>query len=85
MFCGFFFADETGKMQMRTQYYKLKKHIPLHFVEIFIVDITLRAMYVRNKTSTNELVKLEMWANAQPDGRPAKYRWRPLFNAAKFD
>jgi len=26
--------------------------------------------------------KLEMWANAQHDGRPAKYRWRPLFNAA---
>ena len=29
-------------------------------------------------------VKLEMWANAQPDGRPAKCRWRPLFNAAEF-
>ena len=28
--------------------------------------------------------KLEMWANAQPDGRPAEHRWRPLFNAAKF-
>jgi len=28
--------------------------------------------------------QLEMWANAQPDGRPAEYRWRPLFNAAKF-
>ena len=27
---------------------------------------------------------LEMWANAQRDGRPSKYRWRPLFNAAKF-
>jgi len=25
-----------------------------------------------------------MWANAQPDGRPAKHSWRPLFNAAKF-
>jgi len=25
-----------------------------------------------------------MWANAQRDGRPARYRWRPLFNAAKF-
>ena len=25
-----------------------------------------------------------MCANAQPDGRPAEYRWRPLFNAAKF-
>ena len=23
-----------------------------------------------------------MWANAQRDGCPAKYRWRPLFNAA---
>jgi len=22
-----------------------------------------------------------MWANAQRDGRPAKYRWRPLLNA----
>jgi len=29
-------------------------------------------------------IKLEMWANAQRDGRPAEYRWRPLFNAAKF-
>jgi len=26
--------------------------------------------------------KLEMWANAQHDGRLAEYRWRPLFNAA---
>ena len=26
--------------------------------------------------------KLEMWANAQPDGRPAEHRWCPLFNAA---
>jgi len=24
-----------------------------------------------------------MWANAQPDGRPAKHRWRPLLNAPK--
>jgi len=28
--------------------------------------------------------KREMWANAQRDGRPAEYRWRPLFKAAKF-
>ena len=25
-----------------------------------------------------------MWANAQRDGRPTQYMWRPLFNAAKF-
>jgi len=30
------------------------------------------------------LTQTRMWANAQPDGRPAKHRWRPLFNAAKF-
>ena len=30
------------------------------------------------------LRKLKMWANAQCDGRPVEYRWRPLFNAAKF-
>ena len=24
-----------------------------------------------------------MWANAQRDGRPVEYRWRPLFNAAR--
>ena len=29
-------------------------------------------------------IKLEVWANAQRDGRPAEYTWRPLFNAAKF-
>jgi len=28
--------------------------------------------------------ELEMLANAQRDGRPAEYRWYPLFNAAKF-
>ena len=27
--------------------------------------------------------ELEMWANAQRDGRPAEHRWRSLFNAAK--
>jgi len=25
-----------------------------------------------------------MWVNAQRDGRPAEYRWRPLLNAAKY-
>jgi len=30
------------------------------------------------------LFKTRMWANAQRDGHPAEYRWRPLLNAAKF-
>jgi len=28
--------------------------------------------------------RTRMWADAQRDGRPAEYRRRPLFNAAKF-
>jgi len=31
-----------------------------------------------------KIEELEMWANAQRDGRPAEQRWRPLFNAVKF-
>jgi len=29
-----------------------------------------------------KLMTTRMWANAQRDGCPAYYRWRPLFNAA---
>jgi len=29
-------------------------------------------------------ITTRMWANAQRDDRPTGYRWRPLFNAAKF-
>jgi len=25
-----------------------------------------------------------MWVNAQRDGRPAEYSWRPVLNATKF-
>ena len=39
---------------------------------------------IMTSTTTKNQTPLEMWANAQPDGRPAEYRWRPLFNAAKF-
>ena len=36
-------------------------------------------------TAGNEIyIRTRMWANAQRDVRPAEYRWRPLFNAAKF-
>ena len=58
-FWGFVFADVIGKMRMRTQYYKLKKHT--HFVEIFIVGITLCAIYVRHKTSHRR----KSWVNPQ--------------------
>jgi len=43
-------------------------------------NIQILPFYMTN----NNKNKTRMWANAQPDGRPAKHRWRPLFNATKF-
>jgi len=42
------------------------------------------AVHVMAAFDARDYIELEMWANAQRDGRPAEYRWRPLFNAAKF-
>jgi len=41
-------------------------------------------VYFRRWLSFKTYTELEMWASAQRDGRPAEYRWRPLFNFAKF-
>ena len=38
----------------------------------------------KNAVVNRKKVLTRMWANAQCDGRPAKHRWCPLFNAAKF-
>jgi len=38
----------------------------------------------RPKTADENETESRMWVDAQSDGRPAEYRWRPLFNAAKF-
>jgi len=43
-----------------------------------MVDIQPAAAEIRR----GKKKELEMWANAQRDGRPAEYRWCPLFNAA---
>jgi len=37
-----------------------------------------------NLKNDNVIIIARMWANAQRDGCPAEYRWRPLFNASKF-
>jgi len=54
-----------------------------------IFDDFLRPVFtasrVQHISDLHSKFTLEMWANAQRDGRPAEHRWRPLFNAAKFD
>jgi len=49
-----------------------------------MADIQSAAVEIRRGKKRRKKNKLEMWANAQRDGRPAEYTWRPLFKAAKF-
>jgi len=39
---------------------------------------------LQTKQEVHSICITRMWANVQCDGRPAKYRWRPLFDAANF-
>jgi len=48
-----------------------------------MIDIQSRTAEIRR--GKKEKTELEMWANAQRDGRPVEDRWCPLFNAAKFE
>ena len=49
----------------------------------FVIDVGGRLCPVSERLA-KKLSKTRIWANAQPDVRPAEHRWRRLFNAAKF-
>jgi len=65
-----------------------KSHVLLTFttyeVGLHNADYAAGFKMRSNHKSTKFIQQLEMWANAQRDGRLAEHRWRPLFNAAKF-
>ena len=44
-----------------------------------LTDVSIDAVVTLAKQK-----QTRMWANAQRDGRPSEYRWRPVLNAAKF-
>jgi len=72
---------------METAWQQMAKAIDsYHFAATFKIVMHRKALF-----SANNFFALfgfrkttRMWANAQRDGRPAEYTWRPLFNAAKF-
>ena len=84
-------------MDLRVNVLSLTQHKIYHFGD-FLRSQSLGLVYGRNckpdttkanthpehkSTTTQNKHKLEMWAeDAQRDGRPAEYRWRPLLNAA---
>jgi len=46
--------------------------------------VSVWRIHVRCTLWAKNNIITRMCANAQRDGRPAEYRWRPLFNTAKF-
>ena len=52
--------------------------------KIWIVSPVTEAVRFNKRLTTSKYNITRMWANAQPDGRPAEHRRRPLFNAAKY-
>ena len=70
---------ENSVMHLYQQAYKLLCVVALSYCYAFFV-LTCCILHVVKSIS-----KTRMWADAQRDGRPAEYRWRPLFNAAKAD
>ena len=65
---------------MRCKLILTSKTLPVCKFPLIIITncyITVRAQELNNV----QLTKTRMWANAQPDGRPAEHRWHPLFNA----
>jgi len=66
---------------------KLTKRRPLYNTQKHVQttnDTINKSADNQTKLAEQKNMQLEMWANAQRDGRPAEYRWRPLFNAPKF-
>jgi len=49
-----------------------------------VLEDRLEQQQIEQVDKLSTLEQTRMWANAQPDGRPAEHRWRPVFNAAKF-
>ena len=54
----------------------------LSYLPLFAVMSDLNC--VNFDVINGEIYPTRMWANAQPDGRPAEHRWCPLFDATKF-
>jgi len=62
--------------------------LPCYDISFFNFDSLMAILFPQTrsfKSATDaQQTQTRMWANAQCDGRPAKYRWCPLFNAANF-
>ena len=54
------------------------------YLEVLMRYAAPSPAHLLNLRHLQKKIHTRMWAGAQCDGRPAEYRWCPLFNAAKF-
>jgi len=70
----------TSRIHVRVQY-----TAPVHVhVHLRVHGQHRYCHFYSTNNNKNQTTTTRMWANAKRDGCRAEYRWRPLFNAAKF-
>jgi len=79
--CGGKWATWTSSSTMMIL--QLTRYYSVMWVCVWVCGRRL-ADSVSVHTDYSSVSDTRMWANAQRDGRPAEYRWCPLFNATKF-
>jgi len=58
-----------------------------YILSLVVLPNQIKSKFIVKTEGTRSMQKVQMtrmWANAKRDGRSAEYRWRHLFNAAKF-
>jgi len=82
-----FFSNALLKWKLQVRH-KMNIVDAANISEVFLLHswwyIVLLFKILRSNSCSSK-TETRMWADAQRDGRPAEYRWRSLFNAAKFD
>jgi len=88
------FQKFSGDSRLLPWFTYIVKYIERRICCIFLqTAVTPVSVHIKNASknigfglrSIRKSFLTRMWANAQRDGRPAAYRWRPLLNATKFD
>ena len=75
---------QTSRIQVEHGLDPLKDNLSGYWSKFYRPDALPVTHQQYQSTEWEKPSRTRMWANAQPDGRPAEHRWRPLFNAAKF-
>jgi len=74
-------AKNGAKSPKYQSFYVKSQPMKMTVISHFGLEIEMPSLL---RTRSEKKWSTKMWANAQRDGHPAEYMWRPLFNAAKF-